>query len=167
MKVADSMFQRVGLHRPISRWKSRGQTWSLGLGLTFSKLIFPYLIYSLSEGHGFPTWDMLVETLIPFTGHKDTQKSTFVLKPFNSHVLKFEVEWETFPLIAPVVKDEEVQKSCSEASNEAGGSGKGEVKEMNTVCGGSSPRDHAIKTTGPNYTIPHREWTPLLCPPPP
>lgn len=26
---------------------------------------------------------------------------------------------------------------------------------------GCSPRDHAIKTTGPNYTVPHREWTPL------
>lgn len=78
-------------------------------------------------------------------------------------MLTFEVQWETFLLIAPVVKDEEVQKSCSEASTEEGGSGKGEVKEMNIVCGGSSPRDHAIKTTGPNYTIPHREWTPLLC----
>lgn len=81
-------------------------------------------------------------------------------------MLTFEVQWETFPLIAPVVKEEEVRKSCSEASSEAGGSGKGEVKEMNTVCGGSSPRDHAIKTTGLNYTIPHREWTPLLCLPP-
>lgn len=45
--------------------------------------------------------------------------------------------------------------------SEAGGSGKGEVKEMNTVCEGSSPRDHAIKTTGPNYNVPHRELTPL------
>lgn len=27
---------------------------------------------------------------------------------------------------------------------------------------GSSPRDHAIKTTGPNYTVPHRERTPLF-----
>lgn len=100
--VADNMFQRVGLHRPISRWKSRGQTWSLGLGLTFSKLISPFLIHSLSEGHGFPTWDMFVETLIPFTGHKDTQKSGFCLEE-QSHV----IIWGT-------VGDFPAYRSCSQ-----------------------------------------------------
>lgn len=50
----------------------------------------------------------------------------------------------------------------AQAWTETRGSGKGEVKEMSTVCGGSWPRDGTIiKTTGPNYTVPHTEWTPL------
>lgn len=52
---------------------------------------------------------------------KTHKSQAFVSKPFNSHMLTFEVQWETFPLIAPAVKDEEVQKSCSEASSEAEG----------------------------------------------
>lgn len=57
------------------------------------------------------------------------------------------------------------QTRRTQARVETRGSGKGEVKEMSSVCGGSLPRDGAKKKkknpTGPNSTVPHTEWTPL------
>lgn len=87
-----------------------------------------------------------------FTKQNDTAKVEFFPQAPHS--------WAGVSCIS--LQDKGSQKKVG-ALSEAGGSGKGEVKEMDIVCGGSLPRDRMIrkKTTGPNRTVLHREWTPL------
>lgn len=108
-----------------------------------------------------------LEILVPFTDQNDTQKFDFLQAPpiVSSLQLRQGGDFTPYHSCCRKCGERRARKSWSGALSEAGGSGKGEAKEMNTVCGGSSPRDHPIKTTELNYTVPHREWTPLSASP--
>lgn len=63
------------------------------------------------------------------------------------------------------LQDKGSQKKVG-ALSEAGGSGKGEVKEMDTVCGGTSPRDHMIRKKPQGQIVLYHTESGLLSPSP-